>query len=130
MRLLQFLPLSILPLVVSAARKPKGGVYEDFHARSLSSSPLKLDDSLYAELTATPRNYSIVILLTALETQFGCQACRDVQPEWDLLAKSWVRGDKSGQSRLLFGTLDFADGKGTFQKVHERYALLAAMRID
>ena len=100
-----------------AAKKPAGGRFEDFHSLSLSSTPLKLDDSVYDELTATPRDYSVAILLTALEPQFGCQTCRDVQPEWDLIAKSWAKGDKSGSSRVLYGTLDFAHGKGAFQKV-------------
>lgn len=121
--LLHFLFISILSLTTLAAKKPKGGLFERFHSRSLSSSPLKLDDSLYEELTATPRNYSAVVLLTALDARFGCQMCRDVQPEWELLAKSWVKGDKSGSSRVLYGTLDFVDGKGTFQKVHRLFFL-------
>jgi oligosaccharyltransferase complex subunit gamma len=37
-----------------------------------------------------------------------------------LLAKSWTRGDKKGESRLVYGTLDFVDGKGTFQSVRQR----------
>ncbi|KAI9782670.1 MAG: oligosaccharyl transferase subunit ost3/OST6 [Peltula sp. TS41687] len=117
MKLLRFLSISILPLTsLAAKRAQKADRFEEYHSRSLSSSPLKLDDSLYDELTATPRNYSAVLLLTALDPRFGCQMCRDVQPQWDLLAKSWVRGDRSGASRVLYGTLDFNDGKGTFQR--------------
>ena len=100
-----------------AARKVRGGSFEDFHSLALSSTPLKLDDAVYDELTAAPRNYSTAVLLTALQTQYGCQLCRDLQPEWDLLARSWIKGDKSGASRIILGTLDFANGKGTFQKV-------------
>lgn len=43
--------------------------------------------------------------------------CHEFQPEWDLLVKSWTKGDKRGDSKLVFGTLDFLDGKGTFQSV-------------
>lgn len=57
------------------------------------------------------------MLLTALEARFGCQLCRDFQPEWELLAKSWTKADKKGESRLVYGTLDFTDGKGTFQSL-------------
>jgi len=78
---------------------------------------LKLDDSNYEKLTSAPRDYSVVVLLTALEPRFGCQLCRDFQPEWELLAKSWTNGDKKGESRLLYGTLDFTDGKNTFQSL-------------
>ena len=103
-------------LCVSAKRAPKSGV-EQYQAQFLSSPPLKLDDTAYDELTKIPRNHTVVALLTALEARFGCQICKDFQPEWDLLAKSWVRGDRSGKSKHVFGTLDFTDGKGTFQKV-------------
>lgn len=78
---------------------------------------MKLDDASYEELTKTPRDYSAVVLLTALEARFGCNLCKEFQPEWEILGKSWTRGDKAGESRVLFGTLDFTDGKATFQKV-------------
>ena len=111
------LNLLLLPVLCFGAKTPSGGTFEHFHAKSQSSAPLRLDDALYDELTATPRNHSLVVLLTALEARFGCQLCRDFQPEWDLLGKSWAKGDKYGHSRILLGTLDFADGKGIFQKV-------------
>ena len=110
-------PLMLLSVLCSGAKRPSAGTFEHYHAKSQSSAPLRLDDSLYDELTATPRNHSVVVLLTALEARFGCQLCRDFQPEWDLLGKSWAKGDKYGDSRILLGTLDFADGKGIFQKV-------------
>ena len=43
--------------------------------------------------------------------------CREFQSEWDVLSKSWIRGDKPGDSRLIFGTLDFNEGSETFKKV-------------
>lgn len=78
---------------------------------------MKLDDASYAQLTKAPRDYSVTVLLTALEQRFGCELCRQFQPEWDILGKSWTRGDKNADGRLLFGTLDFVDGKNTFQSV-------------
>ena len=116
MKVLVTLTLALLPFHAFAANKA-GGKFEDYHAKSASSTPMKLDDGSYEDLTALPRDYSVVVLLTALEARFGCQLCRDFQPEWDLIAKSWNRGDHRGESRVLYGTLDFADGKGTFQKV-------------
>ena len=107
----------LLPFVSLAAKQDPRNRYQDYHAKSLSSAPLKLDDASYDELTAAPRDFSAAILLTALEARFGCQLCRDFQPEWDLLGKSWARGDRDGKSQMLYGTLDFIDGKGTFQKV-------------
>jgi hypothetical protein len=109
--------LCLLPAISLAVKKDLGSRFEDYHAKSLLSAPLKLDDASYDELTGAPRNFSVVVLLTALEARFGCQLCRDFQPEWDLIGRSWARGDKDGNLRVLYGTLDFLDGKGTFQKV-------------
>lgn len=117
MRWLQFLTASLLPFTTLAAKKSSGDRFNDFRSKSLSSGPLKLDDASYAQLTKAPRDYSVAVLLTALETRFGCVLCREFQPEWDLLGRSWLKGDKNAESRLLFGTLDFVDGKNTFQSV-------------
>ncbi|KAL8840938.1 MAG: hypothetical protein Q9170_001131, partial [Blastenia crenularia] len=106
------------PWLVFSAKPKEGGKFEQYHTQfTTGSSPLKLDDASYERLTAIPRDYSIAVLLTALEARFGCQLCRDFQPEWDVVGKSWIRGDRRGETRLLLGTLDFAEGKGTFQKL-------------
>ncbi|KAL7788174.1 oligosaccharyl transferase [Trichoderma ceciliae] len=109
---------SILPLCLlfggGLTKKLQADQYEDFYRLSQRTTPLKLIDATYTTLTAAPRNHSVAVLLTALETRFGCQLCQDFQPEWDLLGRSWIRGDKAGDSRLLFGTLDFADGRDVF----------------
>ncbi|KAF2477881.1 uncharacterized protein BDR25DRAFT_250224 [Lindgomyces ingoldianus] len=115
MRWLQILTASVIPFTALAAKKPFGDRFNDYRAKSLSSGPLKLDDQAYAQLTKAPRDYSVAVLLTALETRFGCTLCREFQPEWELLGKSWLKGDKNAESRLLYGTLDFVDGKNTFQ---------------
>ncbi|KAI4186204.1 MAG: hypothetical protein L6R41_003621 [Letrouitia leprolyta] len=92
--------------------------FEQYHAMFTSGpSTLKLDDASYEQLTESPRDYSVAVLLTALEARFGCQLCRDFQSEWDIIGKSWIRGNKRADTRLLVGTLDFANGKGTFQKL-------------
>lgn len=117
---MRWLPLAaslLLPLGVFAAKAAKKDTFDDFQARQSSGSPVKLDDALYKKLTAMPRDYTAAILLTAMDARFGCQLCREFQPEWDLLARSWIKGDKAGESRVLYGTLDFNDGKDTFMGV-------------
>ncbi|RDL37457.1 Oligosaccharyl transferase [Venustampulla echinocandica] len=108
--------LALLPTAAFAAKKTVDR-FDKFHAKALVSTPLKLDDPLYGQLTAAPRDYSVAVLLTALESRFGCVLCREFQPEWDLLSRGWTKGDKKGESRLLFATLDFMDGKNTFQSL-------------
>jgi hypothetical protein len=118
MRWLQLLTASLLPFTALAAKKSSGDRFKDARAKSLSiGHPLKVDDGGYAALTKGPRDYSVVVLLTAQEARFGCKLCNEFQPEWDVLGKSWVKGDKDAATRLVFATLDFVDGKNTFQSV-------------
>ena len=119
MRLSSVYAASLLCLGVGAA-KSKAGKFQNYHTRALSSSPLDLDDGSYDQLITAPRDYSAVVLLTASEAKYGCKVCKEFAPEWDLIAKSWNKGDRKGESRTLFGTLDFSKGKGTFQKVSLR----------
>ncbi|KAI2625730.1 hypothetical protein GGR54DRAFT_592753 [Hypoxylon sp. NC1633] len=115
MRWLSVLLSFALPFGSHAAKKsPEADRFDDFHAKAQATSPLKLLDSSYKQLTSAPRDYSAAVLLTALEPRFGCQLCTDFQPEWDVLARSWAKGDRKGDSRLIFGTLDFANGRDTF----------------
>jgi len=116
MRWIQALTAALLPLAAFAAKAPAADRFTEYHAKS-SSGPLKLNDASYARLTKAPRDYSVAVLLTAMDTRFGCVLCREFQPEWELLGKSWVKGDKKGESKVVFGTLDFIDGKGTFQSL-------------
>ncbi|PQE09217.1 ost3 ost6 family protein [Rutstroemia sp. NJR-2017a BBW] len=95
MHFLKALVVSLLPIAaLGATKKPAVDTFERFHTKSLTSTPLKLDDSVFDKLTSAPRDYTVAVLLTA-----------------------WVKGDKQGESRLLYGTLDFMDGKGTFQSL-------------
>lgn len=101
--------------------------FREYHAKSLSSAPVRLDDASYEDLTSLPRNYSAAVLLTAIEARFGCQLCREFQPEWEVIGKSWIKGDRNGETRVIYGTLDFAEGKGTFQKVINAADFLSAI---
>lgn len=114
MRVLQLLTAAILPLTALAVKKTPA---ERFTEAAAKAQPVKLNDKSYDALTKGPRDYSVAVLLTALDAKFGCGLCQEFQPEWDLLAKSWSKGDKNKESRLVFGTLDFLDGKATFQSV-------------
>lgn len=122
MKLLTLLT-TLLPLGALAAKKGAStDRFEKYHSKlSSAGGALKLDDKSYGELTTgAPRDYSVAVLLTALEARFGCNLCNEFQPEWDMLAKQWTKGDKQAEGRMLFGTLDFIDGKQTFSSVRWR----------
>ena len=118
MKVLALITAALLPLTSLAAKKSSTDRFDKYNAKQLSASgSVRLDDNQYNDLTKVPRDYSVAVLLTALEARFGCGLCNDFQPEWELLAKSWSKGDREGAGRLVFGTLDFLDGKATFQSV-------------
>ncbi|KAI1159254.1 OST3/OST6 family protein [Nemania serpens] len=115
------LSIAALPLGSLAAKSSSSSSadrFQTFHTQAVSSSsPLKLSDTTYRKLTSAPRDYSVAVLLTALDAKYGCQLCGLFQPEWDLLGKSWIKGDKRGESRLILSTLDFADGRDVFMSL-------------
>lgn len=118
MRLLSILA-SACALVAgaSAAKLSSEERFAKFSRLSRSSTPIVLNDASYKSLTSTPRDYSVAVVLTAEDARFGCQLCREFKPEWDLLAQSWTKGDRKQESRLLFGVLDFTEGRDTFMSV-------------
>ena len=122
MLLLSLLASLLLPvLTLSARAKPSvsgtSSTFTKYQARSVTSSHLILDDRYYADLITKPRDYGFVVCLTAMASQFGCKVCQDFDPEWRTLASSWSKADRKGEKKMLFGTIDFVDGKSTFQSV-------------
>lgn len=120
MRFLTALTAALLPFTALAAKKPSTSDTFDLYRKQQikEGGVIKVDDGIYSQMTKAPRDYSVAVLLTALESRFGCNLCQEFQPEWDMLAKSWLKGDKNQDTRLLFGTLDFQRGQKTFQSVH------------
>jgi oligosaccharyltransferase complex subunit gamma len=117
MKLVGPLVISLLSCSAFAAKKPAASTFETYHARAVASTPISIDDQGYEQVTSAPRDYSVAVLLTALEDKFGCKLCRDFHPEWSVVAHSWLKGDKKGESRTLFATMDFSRGRATFIKV-------------
>ncbi|KAF2858814.1 OST3/OST6 family protein [Piedraia hortae CBS 480.64] len=92
--------------------------FQEFNSKQLSvGGPIKLNDAIYQKLVTAPRDYSVAVLLTALEPRIGCNLCSEFQPEWDMLARQWTKGDSKSEGRLVFATLDFKDGRATFQSL-------------
>lgn len=102
---------------VTCAQSAGNDKFQELRSLSKTSGPIDLDESIYKKLTSAPRNYHTAILLTASEARFGCQLCREFQPEWDLLARSWNKGATKDTAKLLFGTLEFMKGRDVFMKV-------------
>lgn len=61
-----------------------------------------------------PKNYSMVILFTALKRKHGCLVCEDAGEEYKILANSY-RFSQSYSSKMFFGLVDYDDGGDIFQ---------------
>lgn len=114
-------PLTLITSLISLvhvvfAASPSTDKFEKYQSLSRVAS-LQLDDDSYNDITTKPRDYYAAVILTAMDARFGCILCRDFQPEFDLIARSWNKGNKPDDLKLLFGTLDFINGKSAFQRV-------------
>lgn len=63
---------------------------------------------------AGPRNYSIVIMFTALAPARQCAICRHAHDEYVILANSY-RYSQAYSNNLFFATVDFDEGSDVFQ---------------
>ncbi|GAA5833446.1 hypothetical protein JCM5353_008056 [Sporobolomyces roseus] len=78
---------------------------------------IPLDAKQYDELTSSPRDYSVSVVLTAMGAQYKCQPCHTLQPEYTLLAKQWNSAKKREGEDHFFAYIDFATGPTIFQRL-------------
>lgn len=111
---------SSIALVSAAASTSPETKLERAQALTLKSKYglIDMNNEIYADLITKPRDYSVMVLLTAMDSRYQCQMCKIFDPEYKLLAKSWNRKNPDGGD-LFFGVLDFNNGKETFMKVGE-----------
>ncbi|XP_053284442.1 magnesium transporter protein 1 isoform X2 [Pleuronectes platessa] len=66
---------------------------------------------------APPRNYSVVIMFTALQPQRQCGVCRQADEEYQVLANSW-RYSSAFTNKVFFASVDFDEGSDVFQMLN------------
>ncbi|KAH0509930.1 Tumor suppressor candidate 3 [Microtus ochrogaster] len=65
---------------------------------------------------APPRNYSMIVMFTALQPQRQCSVCRQANEEYQILANSW-RYSSAFCNKLFFGMVDYDEGTDVFQQI-------------
>ncbi|KAL7642178.1 UNVERIFIED_CONTAM: hypothetical protein RMT77_006739 [Armadillidium vulgare] len=65
---------------------------------------------------STPRNYSVIVMFTALAPSRQCGICRYANDEYQLVANSW-RYSQSYSNKLYFALVDFDEGQEVFQQL-------------
>lgn len=75
-------------------------------------SVLRLNGNKFRDYVRnSPRNYSIIVMFTALSAQRQCAICKQAHEEYQLVANSW-RYSQQYSSKLFFAMVDFDEGPG------------------
>ncbi|XP_078601240.1 dolichyl-diphosphooligosaccharide--protein glycosyltransferase subunit TUSC3-like isoform X1 [Branchiostoma floridae x Branchiostoma japonicum] len=70
-------------------------------------------DKFRQYVRAAPRNYSVILMLTALQPQRQCTVCRQANDEFQIVANSW-RYSPSFSNKLFFASVDYDEGADVF----------------
>jgi len=85
---------------------------------SLKKPVIRLNfDKFKHYVKSAPRNYSIVVMLTALNSQRDCQICKPANEEYQIDAQSWRYSSQFSNS-LFFAMVDFDDAPDVFKMLN------------
>ncbi|KAL8584509.1 hypothetical protein ACOMHN_016830 [Nucella lapillus] len=70
-------------------------------------------DRFHRYVEAAPRNYSVIIMLTAWQSERKCPTCKEAQAEFEIVANSW-RSSKEHSSQLFFALADVDEAPEVF----------------
>jgi oligosaccharyltransferase complex subunit gamma len=76
---------------------------------------IRLNGNKFRELVRNaPRNYSMVVMFTAMASGRGCAICKQAADEYQLVANSY-RYSQQFTNKLFFAMVDFDEGPDAFQ---------------
>lgn len=82
---------------------------------AMKRSVLKFNGPKFKQyIKATPRNYSVIVMFTAMAPQRQCQICRHANDEFTVVANSF-RYSQVYSNKLFFVSIDFDEGSDVFQ---------------
>ncbi|KZV81199.1 dolichyl-diphosphooligosaccharide-protein glycotransferase [Exidia glandulosa HHB12029] len=76
---------------------------------------VKLDSKLFRELTASNREWSASIQLTALGASFKCAPCKEFDPTFKAAGKAWSKASAAHRKEHFFASIDFENGQDVFR---------------
>jgi len=106
-------------VVVSSAKKESGDALGDKVSQLMDLSAkrpiVKLNGNKFKDFVKNaPRNYSIVVMFTALSAQRQCAICKQASAEYELVANSY-RYSQFYSNKMFFAMVDFDEGPDVFQ---------------
>lgn len=121
-RLLLLSPVLLLAIavLVSAADKKKDALADKVSQLvdlSTKKSVIKLNGNKFRDFVkSAPRNYSIIVMFTALAPSRQCAVCKQASDEYQLVANSY-RYSQLFSNKLFFAMVDFDEGPDVFQSM-------------
>ena len=77
---------------------------------------IRLNGNKFRELARnSPKNYSMIVMFTALSSQRGCAICKQALDEYTLVANSYRYSNHASARHLFFAMVDFDEGPDAFQ---------------
>jgi len=113
---------AMLLCVTTAAEKKKdaGGLADKVSQLvdlSTKKSVIKLNGNKFRDFVkSAPRNYSIIVMFTALSASRQCAICKQASDEYQLVANSY-RYSQLFSNKLFFAMVDFDEGPDVFQSM-------------
>ncbi|VUZ50996.1 unnamed protein product [Hymenolepis diminuta] len=84
-----------------------------------TSNVIRLDFEKYNEyLVQTPRNYSVILMLTAMTERHECHHCQSAAEEFFILINAFYMS-KADKTRLFFAIADFDDDPKIFTSLNQ-----------
>jgi len=118
------LALALFTLVLALAnaekKKDAGGLADKVSQLvdlSTKKSVIKLNGNKFRDFVkSAPRNYSIIVMFTALSASRQCAICKQAADEYQLVANSY-RYSQLFSNKLFFAMVDFDEGPDVFQSM-------------
>ncbi|XP_030383596.1 tumor suppressor candidate 3 [Scaptodrosophila lebanonensis] len=107
-------------IFATAQSKQKSGLslpekVQNLVEMNMKKPVLRLNGQKFREYVKNaPRNYSMIVMLTAMAPQRQCQICRHALEEFTIAANSY-RFSPIYSNKLFFAMVDFDDGSDVFQ---------------
>ncbi|CAG5124102.1 unnamed protein product [Candidula unifasciata] len=114
-----FVTLLILPFALAQLKKEESldsKVHQLMEWNSKKSVIRLTGDKFKLYVKTPPKNYSMVVMLTALQPQRGCSVCKQANDEFQIVANSW-RYSQQYSNKLFFAMVDYDEGSDVFQSM-------------
>ncbi|XP_063695506.1 tumor suppressor candidate 3 [Culicoides brevitarsis] len=102
----------------ASGQKTKSALSEKVQAMldmNAKRSILRFNGQKFKDYVKTaPRNYSVIVMFTALQPARQCQICRHAHDEYQIVANSY-RYSMAYSNKLFFVMVDFDEGSDVFQ---------------